>query len=98
MANYIIKASTKRGQNLIARGSQWEGVTLGQVYDSWSASKDEAWDYCYNKYLDTPEHDAFSICSHNTFQFSVSWVGLYEGENAMFLETASNSYVVLLDR
>lgn len=94
----IIKASSKRGQNLIARGSQWEGVTLGQVYDSWSAYKDEAWNYCYNKYLNTPEHNAFGIWSHNSFRFSVSWVGLYEGENAMFLETASNSYVVLLDR
>lgn len=94
----IIKASTKRGQNLIAIGSQWEGVSLRQVYDRWSAKKEEAWERCYNKYLGTPEHDAFSICSHNSYQFSVSWVGLYDGENAMFLETADNHYVVLLDR
>lgn len=94
----IIKASTKRGQNLIENGSRWEGTCLYQVYDNWSASKEKAWNWCYDKYLATPEHSDFGIYSHNTFQFCVLWVGLYEGENAMFLETSSNSYVVLLDR
>ena len=94
----IIKGSTKRGQNLIERGSQYEGYTLNQVYDSWSTAKENAYNWCFEKYRNTPESSAFSIISHNTFSFSVSWLGLYEGENAMFIETSSNSYIILLDR
>lgn len=94
----IIKGSTKRGQRLIETGTHWEGNWLHQVYDKWSTSKQYAFDVCYDKYLATPEHTAWGICSHNTFAFSVSWCGLYEGENALFIETSQNSYVVLLDK
>lgn len=94
----IIKGSTKRGQELINIGSRWEGTWLYQVYDKWSPTKEKAWNDCYDKYLATPDCSAFGIYSHNTFQFSVSWVGTYQGENALFLETANNSYVVLLDK
>lgn len=94
----IVKGSTKRGQELIARGVEYEGITLGQVYDSWSRSKQEAYDWCYEKYLNTEEHTSFGICSHNTFQFTVSWLGIYDGENALFLETRDNSYIILMDK
>ena len=94
----IIKGSTKRGQQLIASGSHYEGTFLDQVYDSYSQAKENAFDYCWDKYTHTPNSSAFGICSHNTYQFTVSWVGTYEGENAMFIETASNSYIVLLDK
>lgn len=94
----ILKGSTKAGENIISRGEQWIGNTLGQVYDSWSATKQEEFDKCYEKYLSTPEHSAWGICSKNTYQFTVSWVGLYNGENALFYETACNSYIVLLDK
>lgn len=94
----ILKGSTKAGQNIIARGTQWIGDYLGQVYTSWSAEKQNEYDKCYQKYLSTPEHSAWGICSKNTWQFTVSWLGLYDGENALFYETASNSYIVLLDK
>jgi len=94
----IIKGSTKKGENLIARGSRYEGTYLSQVYDNWSSAKERAWNDCYEKYMNTEDATAFSICSFNTFQFSVSWLGLYEGENAMFIETSSNSYIILLDK
>ena len=94
----IIKGSTKRGQQLIETGSRYEGTTLYQVYDNWSRSKEEAYDWCYEKYLNTPDHSSFGICSHNTFQFTVSWLGLYNEENALFIETRDNSYIVLLEK
>ena len=94
----IIKGSTKRGQQLIETGSRYEGMWLYQVYDRWSPAKENAYNRCYDKYLNTPDHDAFSIVSHNTFSFSVSWVGTYEGENALYIETSANSYIVLLDK
>lgn len=94
----IIKGSTKRGQKLIATGERYEGFELCQVYDNWSTAKQHAFDYCWDKYMATENHTAFGICSHNTFQFTVSWLGTYTGEDAMFIETRDNSYIVLLDK
>ena len=94
----VLNYSSKRGADIVKRGEKWEGNWLNQVYDSWSARKQQAFDWCYEKYLATPDHDAWGICSHNTNTFSVSWVGTYNGENALFMETKSNSYVVLLDK
>lgn len=93
----IIKGSTKRGQRLIETGSQYVGNCLHHVYDSWSPAKERAFDECYDKYLATPEHDAWGICSYNSFSFSVSWTGLYNDKEALFIETSQNSYVVLLN-
>lgn len=98
----IIKGSTKRGQQLYELGTRYEGTFLHQVYDKWSTAKENAFDYCWNKYTSTPNAQSFGICSHNTFQFTVSWIGTYEingiNENALFIETANNSYIVLLDK
>ena len=92
------KARTKRGQQLIAMGSRFEGITLYQVYDSFSADKARAYDWCYEQYLATDDHDAFGICSHNSFQFTCSWVGTLNGENILRIETANNTYIVYLDK
>lgn len=94
----ILKASTKKGQDIVKKGTNWIGDWLHQVYDSWSNEKEYEFNKCYEKYLATPEHAAWGICSKNTWMFAVSWVGLYKGENAMFYETHKNSYVVLLDK
>ena len=92
------KLSTKQGQNIYERGCHYEGYFLNQVYDNWSGAKQQAWNRCFEKYLASDNHDAFSICSHNSFQFSVSWVCTINGENAMRVETANNSFIVWLDR
>lgn len=94
----ILKGSTKAGQQIIAKGEAWEGNTLYQVYDRWSSDKQDAFDRCYNDYLNTEEHSAFGICSHNAWMFSVSWLGLYNKENALFYRTNKNDYIVLLDK
>lgn len=94
----ILKGSTKKGQDIVAKGTKWIGNDLHQVYDSWSDAKQRAFEWCYEKYLATPEHSAWGICSKNTNMFTVSWVGLFDGENAMFYETNKHSYVVLLDK
>lgn len=90
--------STKQGQNIYNRGSHYEGVTLEQVYGRASHAKQQAWEQCYNEYLSTENHTSFSICSHNSFQFSVSWLGTKDGENIMRVETAQNSFLVWLNR
>lgn len=97
----VVKATTKRGKNLINSASVYEGYKLSDVYDSYSESKESAYNYCWEKYCNTPQASDFGICSHNTFQFSVSWNGTYidtetgEAFEAVFLETANNSYVII---
>ena len=94
----IIKGSTKRGQELINRANYYEGYYLLDVYGRWSIEKERRWKYCFDKYCHTTNAHGFHICSHNTFQYSVAWEGIYEAQRAIFLETASNSYIILLDK
>lgn len=93
-----LKYSTKAGQKIYEMGSRYEAMYLNQIYDSYSQEKQKAYDWCYEEYLKTENHDAFSICSHNNFGFTCSWVGTLDGEYIMRFETSKNSYLVWLDR
>lgn len=88
-----VKASTALGKRLLAIGQQWEGTFLNQVYTTWSAEKEKAWDECYEEYCNTDGAEQFGICSHNTFSFTVSWFT----PQGMRLETSKNSYLVIFD-
>ena len=89
----IVKASTALGKRLIQTGQRWEGTFLNQVYDKWSAEKEEAWNKCWYEYCNTEGAEQFGICSHNTFNFTVSWFT----PKGMRLETSKNSYLVVFD-
>ena len=69
----IVKASTSLGKRLIQTGQQCQGTFLNQIYDKWSAEKEEAWNKCYDEYCNTEGAEQFCICSHNNFSFTVSW-------------------------
>lgn len=88
-----VKASTALGKRLLAIGQQREGTFLNQVYTTWSAEKEKAWDECYEEYCNTDGAEQFGICSHNTFSFTVSWFT----PQGMRLETSKNSYLVIFD-
>lgn len=88
-----VKASTALGKRLLAIGQQWEGTFLNQVYTTWSAEKEKAWDECYEEYCNTEGAEQFSICSHNSYSFTVSWFT----PQGMRLETSKNSYLVIFD-
>ena len=92
------KFSTKRGKEIVDRVSHYEGFYLWQVYDKFSPAKRRAYDYCMEQYYNTENHELFSICSHNTFQFTCGWFGTKDGERIARLETANNSYLVWLER
>lgn len=94
----IIKGSTKRGQELIKRASVYEGYYISDVYDRASNAKEASWRECHDKYCNTTHAHGFHICSHNTFQYSVAWNGIHNGEEATFIETANNSYIILLNK
>lgn len=89
----VVKASTALGKKLIQIGTQWQGTFLNQVYDKWSAEKEEAWNKCYDEYCNTEGAQQFGICSHNNFSFTVSWFT----PKGMRLETSKNSYLVVFD-
>lgn len=89
----VVKASTALGKRLLAIGQKGEGTFLNQVYDRWSDAKQWAWDKCYDEYCNTKGSEQFSICSHNSFSFTVSWFT----PEGMRLETSKNSYLVVFD-
>ena len=99
----IVKASTKKGQELVNRSMIDEGFRLSDVYSRPSAAKQSAWEHCYNKYALDEYADDFHITSHNTNFFTVTWDSLWidpvtgEAHPATFMETAKNSYIILLD-
>lgn len=89
----IVKASTSLGKRLIKTGQQWEGTYLSQVYEKWSAEKEKAWNKCYHEYCNTEGAEIFGICTHNSYNFTVSWFT----PKGMRLETSKNSYLVVFD-
>lgn len=93
-----LKASTKAGQNIIAKASHKEGWNLESVYNSYSTEKARAFDWCLNEFKNTEDSRGFAINSHNTFGFTCSWLGIKDGENILRFETKDNSYLVWLDR
>lgn len=90
--------SSAKGKQLYDRGCVYDATWLWQVYDKYSQAKQRAYDKCYDEFLHTENCSAFSICSHNTFGFSCSWLGTKDGENIMRYETKDNSYLIWLDR
>lgn len=89
----IVKESTALGKKLIASGSRYEGTELYQIYDKWSQAKQNAFDWCYEQYLASEDHNSFSIISHNSYGFSVSWLC----KDGLRIETPKNSYLVVFD-
>ena len=89
----VVKESTALGKKLIERSSRYEGTCLHQIYDKWSSAKQRAFDWCYDQYLSSEDHEAFSIISHNTFGFSVSWLC----KEGLRIETPKNSYLIVFD-
>ena len=89
-----VKLSTKRGQSLYNRGSNYVGFDLNQIYGRYSDAKRKAWEWCYAQYLTSENKAAFSIISYNTYGFSVSWLCTIDGHEGMRIETPKNSYFV----
>ena len=85
-----IKATTKRGQNMLQSAQNFEGYTLNEVYGSYSTAKICAFYDCLTKAQAENGHN-FHICSHNTFGFSVAW----ETEKGVRIETPKNSYLIV---
>ncbi len=87
----VISEYTKKGQEILARASRYEGNTLYQVYDRWSGEKQKAYDECYEMYCNSRHGSAFGICSHNSYGFTVSWVS----DDGVHFITKDYEYLVI---
>ncbi len=70
----VLAEGTKKGDEIIAKASRWDGNTLSQVYDHWSHDKQDAYDDAYEMYKNSRHGNSFGICSHNSYGFTVSWL------------------------
>ena len=92
------KYSTKRGKEIFNMGCKccWSG--LEDIYDSWSSAKQNAYDWCWNEYVNDENRSDFGIGNANTFGFTASWLLIKNNELCMRVETKDNSYLVWLKR
>lgn len=93
-----VKASTKRGQALLERGQNCYYKSLHNIYDRWSQAKEEAYNRCFDMYMNSENRAGFGVGNANTFGFSCSWLCTIDGEDVMRLETKDNSYCIWLER
>lgn len=93
----ILKASTKAGCRWIVAARSNEGYDLNDVYGRYSNAKKEAYEDCFRKYASIDGAKNFRIISHNSNFFTVAWEE-YGKEPKLHIETAKNSYVVLLNQ
>ena len=89
----ILSEYTKQGQRILALGSGNEGTQLSDIYCKWSDKKQDAFDKCYQMYVNDEDSTAFSICSHTGFFFTVSWLN---SMGLVFL-THKTEYVVMIN-
>ena len=84
---------TKKGKRIIDSASRNIGDTIYQVYDNPSDAKKSAYTEVLLMYSESKTSEAFSICSKNTYQFTVSWVD----NNLVYYVTRDKVYIVVCD-
>lgn len=67
-------------------------TNLRECYSTWSNAKDNAFKHCRDLFLQY-KGENFKIISHNVNEFSVGFVGVYEGQKAFFYITKSHNRV-----
>lgn len=102
----FIKGSTKRGQNLIYSAGRYAGRTLRDVYGRYSRNKENAYNNCRRTCSEMGGKD-FHISSACSHFFTVTWkcvveytnpkTGEVTMENATYIDTGRNVYIVLED-
>lgn len=93
-----IKLSTKTGYRWALSANNNEGYKLSDIYERYSFRKENAYNWCFDQFRKSEFSKNFRIISHNTFNFSVAWEDVIDGEEVTRIETANNSYAVLLNR
>lgn len=92
------KLSTSRGRQIYDMGNRCCWLDLRNVYSKWSDAKEEAFNRCWDMYINDENSSDFGIGNANSFGFTASWLAEKDGENILRVETKDNSYLVWLDR
>lgn len=93
----FVKASTHKGKRLLRLATRCCWGSLANLYDAWSGSKQQDFDYYLAQYYRDENASHFGVGCANRFGFSASWYCEYKGKPAYRLETPNNSYVILLN-
>ena len=89
----VLSEYSKKGKEVLAMASRWEGSELWQVYDRPSEEKQEAFKNAFDMYCNSRHGESFGICSHNCQSFSVSW---FHDDGCTYL-TKKTEYLVIFN-
>lgn len=89
----VLGENTNLGQQIIAIGSRWEGNWLNQVYSTPSETKQRAFDDAWEMYINSRNGESFGICSHNCYNFTVSWLH----DDGLTVLTSKTEYLVIFN-
>lgn len=92
------KLSTARGKQIFKMGCSCGFSSLRNLYDRWSPEKENAFNRCWEQYLNDENSSAFGVGNANSFGFTASWLLTKDGEDCMRVETRNNSYLLYLER
>ena len=92
------KFSTARGKKLYDMGCKCCWSSLHNIYENWSAAKENAFNWCFEQFRNGENSTAFGVGNANSFGFTASWLETKDGEDVMRIETKDNSYLVWLER
>ena len=96
--NYrVVKKYSVMGQKIIDAYNYYEGVTLRDVYGSYSMSKENSFNWCRSRMY---ELNGFGlvITSHNIFQFTCAFEFVHtDKKHYIAYFTRDNNYVVCLE-
>ena len=87
-----IKASTKKGQNLLRRAKHNEGEYLSDVYGRYSSAKEDGYRYCRDLCKEVGGEN-FRIVSHNCDFFSVA----FDTDTHVYVITVAHDYCIELN-
>ena len=85
----LIKKDSSKADQLLCKYNNYEGVTLDDVYTSYSHNKKQAYKECM-KHCENVNGSDFHIISHNTNMFSIA----YENNDFYFIETKAHIYKI----
>lgn len=90
--------SSAKGKKIYEMGCKCYAPSLSYLYDNWSVAKENAYNWCFDQYLNTENSSAFGVGSANNFGFTASWLGGYGRDEFMRVETKDNSYLLWLNK
>lgn len=95
----VIKGSSAKGKDLIARSKCNQGTSIYDVYEKPSREKIEAFERCLELYASQEKPSDFHITGHNRMSFSccfTMYFSLWDRPTLVYI-TKDHTYAVMLD-